>query len=166
MNGEEVEIPLPGTRADVRAGRRFVRDTLERWGHPDVAEDAALVASELITNAVLHARTRVGLVVRRAQDRIRIEVADSSPHLPRVRRHSVQSGTGRGLQLVAAMAVDWGAEPRHDGGKVVWVELAARIEAGRDDETAASEPVIDLEAFEALGGWDEPGELPRARDAA
>ena len=152
MNGEEVEIPLPGTRADVGAGRRFVRDTVERWGHAEVAEDAALVASELITNAVLHARTRLEVIVRRHDDRIRIEVSDGNRNLPRMRQHTVQSGTGRGLHLVAAVAADWGAEARHDD-KTVWVELAARVQSGRDaDATRRSTPVIDLGALEARGG--------------
>ena len=166
MNGEEVEIPLHGTRADVGAGRRFVRDTLERWGHADVAEDAALVASELITNAVLHARTRLEVIVRRNDDRIRIEVVDRNRNLPRIRRHSMQSGTGRGLHLVAAVAADWGAEARHDG-KIVWVELAAQVESGRDaDAPRRASPVIDLEALEAAGGWDDEPEGPRALLAA
>ncbi len=128
MNGEEVEIPLPGTRADVGAGRRFVRDTVERWGYPDVAEDAALIASELITNVVLHARTALEVVVRRGHGRIRIEVADKNTELPRIRQHSAQSGTGRGLHLVAAVAADWGVETRRDG-KIVWVELTSRVES-------------------------------------
>lgn len=162
MNREEVEIPLPGTRADVGAGRRFVRDTLEQWGHTEVAEDAALVASELITNVVLHARTRLEVIVRRNDDRIRIEVIDKNRNLPQLRRHSAQSGTGRGLHLVAAVAADWGAETRHDG-KIVWVELAAQLESGRDvDATRRAAPVVDLDALEAAGGWDDVPEGPRA----
>ena len=164
MSGEEVESPLPGTRADVGAGRRFVRDTVERWGYPDVAEDAALITSELITNVVLHARTALEVVVRRAPGRIRIEVADKSSSLPRVRHHSAQSGTGRGLHLVAAVATDWGAEARRDG-KIVWVELASRVESGRERD-AASAPVIDLAVLEAAGGWDDVPDAPRARRVA
>jgi anti-sigma regulatory factor (Ser/Thr protein kinase) len=162
VNGEVVEIPLPGTRADVGAGRRFVRETVEGWGFGDVAEDAVLVVSELITNVVLHARTGLEVAVRRVQDRIRIEVTDKNHNLPRLRRHSVQSGTGRGLQLVAAMASDWGAESRRDG-KVVWVELRTRIASG---DTARDHVVVDLDALETLGGWDDPGDVPRARLAA
>jgi anti-sigma regulatory factor (Ser/Thr protein kinase) len=164
LSGQQVQIPLPGTRSDVGAGRRFVRETIEQWGFVDVAEDVVLIASELITNAVLHARTDLEVAVRQVQGRVRIEVADKSSNLPRVRQHSVESGTGRGLRLVAAMASDWGAETRRDG-KVVWVELTTRIEAdqgGQDDAPV----VVDLDAFEAMGGWDDEPGAPRARLAA
>jgi anti-sigma regulatory factor (Ser/Thr protein kinase) len=149
-----VEFPLSGTRADVGAGRRFVRDTLEGWGCEDVADDAALVTSELITNAVLHAHTAIALSMRRVEGRVRIEVADHSSSLPRLRNHSERSGTGRGLHLVSAVASDWGAEAVDDG-KVVWVELVVRLESHtgrRNDEVA---PVIDLDALAAAGGWDD-----------
>jgi anti-sigma regulatory factor (Ser/Thr protein kinase) len=164
VNGDEVEIPLAGTRADVGAGRQFVRETVEGWGYGDVAEDAVLIASELITNAVLHARTRLEVTVRQVSDRIRIEVTDKSHNLPQLRRHSLQSATGRGLHLVAALASDWGADARSDG-KVVWVELTTRIQA--DDSGHDHLPVVvDLDAFEALGAWDDATDEPSGRLAA
>jgi hypothetical protein len=104
--------------------------------------------------------------VRHSDDRIRIEVVDKSHNLPRMRGHSNESGTGRGLHLVAAVADDWGAEANHDG-KIVWVELASRLESDRDaDAGHRSTPVIDLDALEAAGGWDDVADGPLALRAA
>jgi anti-sigma regulatory factor (Ser/Thr protein kinase) len=153
VNGESMEIPLSGSRADVSAGRRFVREALQQWGLEELAEDAALVTSELITNAVLHARTAIDVIVRRVQTHVRIEVRDGSRALPRVRSHSVRSGTGRGLQLVSSLSATWGAEVV-DAGKIVWVELHTGVDVERGNR-APDTFVVDLDALEAAGGWDD-----------
>ena len=102
--------------------RRFVVDTLRSWdsaGHVDVAE---LLTSELVTNAVLHVGSEVGLVVRLTAGAVRVEVRDASPEPPVPRHYEVDALTGRGLRLVESMAVAWGFDS-NGRGKVVWFEL-------------------------------------------
>lgn len=93
-----------------------------------VVEDALLLVSELVTNAVRHGRPDVTITLRIDRDRIRIAVRDGSDTLPVVPsgQPSVDRPTGRGLLIVAATARDWGVE-RASGsaGKTVWAELDA-----------------------------------------
>jgi anti-sigma regulatory factor (Ser/Thr protein kinase) len=120
-----VELTLPGVPASVPAARRFVRDTLATWGLDLLVDAAALVVSELATNAVLHARSE--LTVRLLKDEggsLRLEVLDRSPRQVAPRHHSAGSATGRGLSIVRDLASDWGVDERA-GGKTVWVQLAA-----------------------------------------
>jgi anti-sigma regulatory factor (Ser/Thr protein kinase) len=82
-----------------------------------------LLVSEVVTNAVLHARSALSLCVVRQGDRIRVEVEDTSPVAPVVRPHDDTAMTGRGLALVAALAAEWGVQPT-DRGKSVWFVVA------------------------------------------
>jgi anti-sigma regulatory factor (Ser/Thr protein kinase) len=89
-------------------------------------EAAALLVSELVTNAVVHARSEVGLVVGRSEKRavLRIEVHDGSAQRPVPGMFELEALSGRGMALVEAMASRWGVES--DGtGKRVWFELDA-----------------------------------------
>ena len=104
------------------AARRFVRNTLEAWGADEHAETATLLISELVTNAVLHARSGPEVVLQFEDTVLRVEVHDRSPVLPARRHYGLQAGTGRGIVLVEEMASGWGAEPTASG-KVVWFEL-------------------------------------------
>ena len=111
------------TPVAIGAARRFVARTLERWGWGDVVEDAAVVVSELATNAVLHARSAFHVSIDHAAEGIRIAVHDDSPVVPSPRAYSETSATGRGLRMVDALAARWGTVPRPDR-KIVWAELA------------------------------------------
>jgi anti-sigma regulatory factor (Ser/Thr protein kinase) len=119
---------LPPDPTSARACRRFLVGALEQWGADEFADDAVLLLSELVTNAVLHAGTEIVVAVRlktAARGRVlRIEVRDGNPRLPAVRRYSMLSGTGRGLALVDGTARKWAAEALPSGGKRVWFELA------------------------------------------
>ena len=117
---------LPPEPTSARACRRFLLDSLASWGAEALADEAVLLVSELVTNAVLHAGTDIEVVVDLRDERLRVEVRDRDPRLPSVRRYSVLSGTGRGLALVAETADRWAVEPAPDGtGKTVWFELGA-----------------------------------------
>lgn len=110
----------PDTQSPWRA-RRFVAETLT--GATDsVADVVALLVSEMVTNAVLHARTDIRVSIERHADTVHVEVADDCVSGPTLRHFTHQAATGRGLQLVAELADRWGSEPR-SGGKVVWFEL-------------------------------------------
>jgi anti-sigma regulatory factor (Ser/Thr protein kinase) len=113
----------------VVAARRKVVSAAETWRLPEnVVEDAALAVSELVSNVVFHARTKVDMTVRRLGSGLRIEVRDASPRMPLVSSNDpadlleTRCLTGRGLALVAATADRWGADPEN-GGKVVWAEV-------------------------------------------
>ncbi|QIQ02346.1 SpoIIE family protein phosphatase [Streptomyces liangshanensis] len=112
----------------VATARAFVRDTLQGWGHSDVVDDAVVLTSELVTNAVVHAGTSADVLCLRTEDGVRVEVADRYPE----REVPIQgtghafaspdSENGRGLLLCAALASRWGVEytPTY---KQVWFQL-------------------------------------------
>lgn len=112
----------------VATARAFVRDTLQGWGFADVVDDAVVLTSELVTNAVVHAGTHADLLCLRSDDGVRIEVSDRYPEreVP-LQGSPVTMGSpdregGRGLQLCAALAGHWGVDytPTH---KTVWFRL-------------------------------------------
>ncbi|HZD66218.1 MAG TPA: ATP-binding protein [Acidimicrobiales bacterium] len=118
------EVQLSPTPASVGAARRFVTDALAGWGAAEQAEVAALLTSELVTNALLHARSGTRLVLTLEDDQgLRVDVHDDSPRLPRRQRYRDLASTGRGVVLLDALADRWGAEPARDG-KRVWFVLA------------------------------------------
>lgn len=113
--------PLP---ASVGQARRFVREALAQWGRDELVDTAVLLVSELVTNAVLHARSEVTVTVSPRADRVRVEVGDTGAGTPFLRRPSEAATTGRGLGLVQSCALAWGVQPQ-PLGKAVWFELAA-----------------------------------------
>lgn len=104
--------------------RRLVSDELRRCRCGELAGVAELLTSELVTNALIHARSPVTLVVEAGDGCVRVTIGDALPvGVPSAPRHAFEDATtGRGLELVAALAVRWGQELREDG-KVVWFEL-------------------------------------------
>jgi serine phosphatase RsbU (regulator of sigma subunit) len=142
-----------GPEADaVPRARRFAASTL-RAEPRNIVEDAELVVTELVTNALLHGNAPVTLRLLWAPDRIRVEVEDLGRGMPVLIRQSPDSLTGRGLRLVAALSSGWGVETGSAGGKVVWAELPQ----GGTSAADAPEPDIDVDAL--LASWDEPPEI-------
>lgn len=118
-------ISLPAHPRSPRQARAFVRDTLRRWRWDSLCEEAELLASELVTNVVLHVGTPLQVTLRQANGRrpaLRVEVSDGSRREPRRRRYSDEAQTGRGLVLVARVAARHGVEV-DEHGKSVWFEL-------------------------------------------
>lgn len=113
---------LDATPAAVSAGRAFLTDTLTAWDLADVADDACLLSSEILTNAVCHAAGPIRLRIHRTESDLTVEVTDRSPHLPQPRRVGTADESGRGLALVEALAAAWGTRPAQDG-KTVWFTL-------------------------------------------
>ncbi|WLQ39377.1 ATP-binding protein [Streptomyces laculatispora] len=100
---------------------------LDGWGLEALRDSAALVLSELLTNAGRHARVSPG---REIETRflsvgggLRIEVHDGSEDLPKECKPDVDACEGRGLLLVDALADAWGIGDRDGPGKAVWAQL-------------------------------------------
>lgn len=135
MTTESFQLPA-GTMA-VPVARRFVTDTLTRWRLPDrVRENAELVVSELVGNAVEHGGGTTELVVSRSDEVVRVDVVDENPELPTMQRPEPVEDRHRGLLIVAALSTRWGTD-RTESGKTVWAELpcgvAESIEVTVDD---------------------------------
>ncbi|MFF8015802.1 ATP-binding protein [Streptomyces sp. NPDC007929] len=94
----------------VGTARRLVRIALAAWSLDDLADDGVLIVSELVSNAVQHARSRsIRVAVSRPEMvRVRIGVVDECRRLPEVREPREGAENGRGLALVGALAKDWG----------------------------------------------------------
>ncbi|MBD0422873.1 ATP-binding protein [Streptomyces sp. TRM S81-3] len=123
--GDCVEWTFPAEPDAVRAARSLVRGRLHGWGLDSVGDLAALLVSELVTNALRHATGPIGVrLVRSSVDGVlRVEVSDSLPEPPRERVAGPDDEGGRGLQLVASATRRWGTRPG-EAGKTVWFELA------------------------------------------
>ncbi len=127
--------PLPAAAA---AARRFVRDTLRSWeltgssdGQDALVDDAVLLTSELVTNAVLHARTPVQVTCRLLGDQpglaVEIAVLDRRPsqlrpQLPYTPAEAAERTSGRGLQLPGELASTWGVTYAR-AAKAVWFRM-------------------------------------------
>lgn len=122
----------------VRDARRMVRDFLERHGADALLDASELALSEVVTNAVLHARTPLEVtLVLEADCVLRVEVTDHSPGLPAHRGYGAQATTGRGMDLVTALTDACGVQLDRSGGKTVWFVVGAqKLPAAADLQTA------------------------------
>lgn len=108
----------------VRAARHFVTGLLDQGPDDALASDAAIVATELAANAVLHARSGFVLTVSRLAAAVRIAVRDSDPLAHRNGSMPFDVRPGHGLSVVSQLASGWAVERLPDG-KVVWADLPA-----------------------------------------
>ncbi|PRH78114.1 PAS domain S-box protein [Streptomyces solincola] len=161
----------------VATARAFVRDTLQGWGHTDVVDDAVVLTSELVTNAVIHAGTSADVLCLRSDTGVRVEVADRYPE----REVPLQGSgpaladpdreNGRGLMLCAALATRWGVD-YSPTRKHVWFQLdlperpVGTRSAGpvlpdellptTDDRTRVA--VVQIDQTGAVAAWNEDAE--------
>jgi anti-sigma regulatory factor (Ser/Thr protein kinase) len=115
---------LPGAVGAPAAARTLVREACEDWSATAAQDAAALVASELVSNAVQHARSgcRVSVTVDPAG--LHVGVRDYARGCsPRPRPVDAAQAAGRGLHLVAMLATRWGVQ-EHDDGKTTWALIA------------------------------------------
>ncbi len=100
--------------------RAYCDGVLASSGWIDQCQDARLIVSELVTNAVVHACTEIELNVTVTNDAIRIEVTDLGGGLPQLSQ-AEQGTRGRGLPIVEALGWVWGVVVL-GCGKTVWCE--------------------------------------------
>jgi hypothetical protein len=122
----ELRISLPDDTSSAARTRAAVREALAGWGLSEIEPVASLVATELVTNAVIHADMGPSqLLLSVGASRLLIEVSDGdSSRLPRRLHREVTADGGRGLALVDALSAAWGTRrPRIGQGKTVWCEI-------------------------------------------
>lgn len=120
----QYEVLLAPDPVEAGRARAALTDVLLAWGLKVIVDDAILVVSELVANAILHTRAPVMLRILVHDDGVlRLDVSDTSPKPPERRTASPQDVNGRGLELVDILADRWGWRSR-DGGKDVWAELS------------------------------------------
>ncbi|MFN8035447.1 MAG: ATP-binding protein [Acidimicrobiia bacterium] len=123
MESSPIETVFPPTPESVAAARRFLRAVLTRSGADErLIEDAILALSELVTNAVVHARTELRVRVTVDPDRVRVDVLDSGPGRAGPRTPAPPDLGGRGLHIVEQLSDRWATRERDDGCGV-WFEL-------------------------------------------
>jgi anti-sigma regulatory factor (Ser/Thr protein kinase) len=116
-------------RSDLKAVsdvRRLLRDSLPGWGAPDFVDHAELLASELVTNALVHTHDGAWFFASYIWTPVRVlrvEVRDATAHPPEPRDPDRWAVSGRGLMLVRTLATDWGVRP-HGTGKAIWFEIS------------------------------------------
>jgi anti-sigma regulatory factor (Ser/Thr protein kinase) len=124
-----IAIVLPSIPESVRVARLQVRTVLGFHGLTDYAEDAEIITSELVTNAVQHAcgdgTETIGVTLARAWDptTVTVAVSDSSSDGPILCDTPTGGERGRGLQIVEALSALWGWRQK-EGGKAVFAVLA------------------------------------------
>jgi anti-sigma regulatory factor (Ser/Thr protein kinase) len=115
---------LPGAVGAPAAARALVREACEDWSATTAQDAAALVASELVSNVVQHARSSCRVSVTIDLAGLHVGVRDyARGHSPRPRPVDAARATGRGLHLVAMLATRWGVQ-EHVDGKTTWALIA------------------------------------------
>lgn len=146
MSGVSVaRLALEPEASAASQGRRWVVQRVRELDLVDLVDTVALLTSEVVTNAILHAGTPVEVTVRAEGAGVRVEVADGSA-TPPVRRllYSRTSTTGRGCVLLDQLATRWGWAPLYDG-KVTW--FVVEHESDRPDQ-------VEPTAEELMAAWD------------
>ncbi|MER5628043.1 ATP-binding protein [Streptosporangium amethystogenes] len=125
--------PLPSQADSVKTARDVTRSTLRDWGLAELSDDAALVVSELVTNAVRYALcppgqpgiTPITLVLLRLSPHVLLAVMDPSNEVPTPKEPDFISENGRGLYIVETYSQGWGWDYLNCGGKAVWALFSA-----------------------------------------
>ena len=150
----------------VAHARRFARALLEEWGAPELTDNAALVVSELVTNAVVHTGTTAVVDLRLDAQTLRVEVEDQHPSraLPTgVASPDGESEGGRGLLITSALASSWGVEYTQ-ASKRVWLVCNRERVPGSDGTSARARrsvtvhgtavAVVELDAAGTVVEWN------------
>lgn len=122
----EFSVVLPAVSSSISMMRHFIAHVLRLCEAGIDRETAALVLSELVTNALEHGQTqRLTVALRIEDERTTIAVTDESVSAPQVQPGGVLKDHGQGLRIVEHLVEDWGWSFRDPGHKVVWAVLSA-----------------------------------------
>ncbi|MFY1634775.1 ATP-binding protein [Solwaraspora sp. WMMB335] len=116
---------LPPRAQSPAQARRLIGTACRSWQLAALADEAKVIGSELVSNAVEHAGTELDVTATRQAGAIRISVRDRSPRLPTPVSRSMPAAAarrGRGLAIIEALASDWGYAGLAEG-KAVWAAL-------------------------------------------
>ncbi|MGH6656963.1 MAG: ATP-binding SpoIIE family protein phosphatase [Actinocrinis sp.] len=144
---EKASVSLPATPEAAGVSRRFARGTAQRWGLDKLVDPILQIVSELVTNAVEHARTPLELRLRRRPGSVLIEVADNDGRLARPTPTGSADERHRGLVIVQTLSARWGVRPTGTG-KVVWAQVANPYE----DEAGPAGDAADQDTVEGGAG--------------
>ncbi|MFJ2216973.1 ATP-binding protein [Streptomyces sp. NPDC101062] len=117
-------LPFVAAPIELHMLRRTVREQLREWNASTLSDEAQLAVTELATNVIKHVGSGAPatLVLEPAEDRLRIEMHDTSQSPPTPQPQNCGQECGRGMHLLAAMAMGWGATVTATG-KAVWCEF-------------------------------------------
>lgn len=131
----ELRTALRNDPGEVERARNLVGASMRRWGMPDDGGVAALLVSELVTNALRYGAQPMRMIAKHDGPNLRVEVHDArGGEPPRLRRAAPDSTNGRGMMIVDALAARWGWS-EFGGEKQVWFEL----------ELAPAAPAVPVE---------------------
>jgi hypothetical protein len=119
-------VLLPNAPTAPIMARAVVREACEEWNIPQLTDDAVLVVSELVENAVQHADSESVLRVELRSTGLSLAVRDNDPAEPVLESPGPDAPGHRGVQLVDRISVAWGCAPSSEGGKIVWAVLGLR----------------------------------------
>jgi anti-sigma regulatory factor (Ser/Thr protein kinase) len=175
MTANDAVTPIPLLAASLRmtavssavaCSRRFVQHTLRRWKLEEHTDTAALIMSELVTNAVkasgiaspkpkpgqIKPEHVIGVQLRAIEASLYAEVWDRTVPAPVRRNPTPQAESGRGLLLVELFAKQWDVSRPHVGGKVVWAELPLGMAVEEPPFDHQRPPLILPEGIRAARG--------------
>ncbi|KAF4409234.1 MULTISPECIES: ATP-binding protein [Streptomyces] len=132
-NPFEYRLRIPHDPRSVSVARTSLRAALTAHEVPDLVERAELLASEMLTNAIVHSDGEAQLRLRWARDALTLSVWDTSPKPPDLRITGSDDEGGRGLHLLETLADRWDHYPVPpnrcgDMSKVVWCEIGGATE--------------------------------------
>ena len=129
------EAQVPNRPDSAPAARSFLSRLLKGWGVSEqVIDDASLLTSELMANAVQHGAGFVDLKIELVDGKLYVGVHDDADQTPEVVQADATSAGGRGMWIVQSVAHHWGTESRGgNSGKTVWFELTLLQEPAPED---------------------------------
>ena len=129
MSQWRAQLELPIERTSPSVARHIVGTLLRAWNLVQLRDALAVITSELVTNVYVHTpqADSFELAMIGSRQGVRLSIADGSAIKPVIKELDPTTPTGRGLQIVQALASRWGTE-EHERGKRVWVELDAGVQ--------------------------------------
>jgi len=118
-----LERELPQSRQAPALARAFLREASCGAHRAAVVDEAVLLVSEVVTNAVLHGGPPITVAVDCDGGGLQVLVRDGSPRLLQRRQANEDDEGGRGLELVDLLSSEWGVQPEPPDGKHVWFRL-------------------------------------------